>query len=155
MTKVVCFAIVLAVLILGASTGSVPQGASGIAYGMEQAALGLRAALWPDTVTLPAPNVHAMTKHGPASVEVLKCLEQHGPASYWLNTQTGRVLLPCQMPDGRYGVYIVERIGKAWENVTSFVTRYTTKGSVHGYLSNGAMQFNSIDELIYYLETIL
>jgi putative hemolysin len=80
---------------------------------------------------------HGEAKHGTAALTVRQCIDQNGPMQTWQNAQTGRRALLCQMPDGKYGIQIVQFNGKAWQEITTFIKdKMSNLGQVVQYLKN-------------------
>lgn len=64
---------------------------------------------------------HAVAKHGLDAELVRECLEKNPPSAIWRKPD-GRILLLCQLPDGRWGVQIrVWDESGAWREITSFI----------------------------------
>jgi putative hemolysin len=84
---------------------------------------------------------HAVERHGDSAEAVRICLSKSGPSMVWTNPTTKRTSLVCQLPDGKYGMQIVERFGDKLEEVTSFVKdKMTDPSQVERYLRNSGYQ---------------
>lgn len=75
---------------------------------------------------------HAILQHGQYAENVRKCLEQQPPDLVMHNPFTGRDALCVKMPDGKFGVQIVE----GEREVTSFPNKSTTLEKLAHYLMN-------------------
>jgi hypothetical protein len=69
------------------------------------------------TVELPDMNgvIHA-ENHGETSI-IIECLEKSNLELKW-KTKDGKWFLPCQLPDGKWGMKITDKNG---ETITSFI----------------------------------
>ena len=75
---------------------------------------------------------HAILQHGQYAEQVRKCLEQQPPDIIMHNPLTGRDALCVKLPDGKFGVQIVD----GEKEVTSFPNKSTTIEKLAHYLMN-------------------
>jgi hypothetical protein len=83
-------------------------------------------------LTIVAYGAHALERHGEYAQRIRQCLEQKPPDIIMHNPFTGRDALCVKMPDGKFGVQIVEE-GK---EVTSFPNKSGTIEKLLRYLFN-------------------
>jgi len=60
---------------------------------------------------------HATEKHGDAAVMVRECIERGGEIERWLNPDTRREAVICEVKPGKYGI----QIQRFEREVTSFI----------------------------------
>jgi hypothetical protein len=66
---------------------------------------------------------------------VRKCVQGPGASMIW--KQGNRFHLLCQLPDGRWGDMVVQKVDGVWQEITSFVPKDGSWAQVRAYLTNG------------------
>ena len=79
-------------------------------------------------------GAHAIERHGEYAQQIRQCLEQRPPDLVMHNPFTGRDALCVQLPDGKYGVQIVEKAGEVCKEVTCFPNKSHTVEKLIRYL---------------------
>jgi hypothetical protein len=84
---------------------------------------------------------HGVAKHGDSAVQVRNCLNDKGAMQEWVNPQTGRRALVCQVGPHTFGMQIIEEREGIWREVTSFIkSKMTRIDQVMNYLRNAGYQ---------------
>lgn len=92
------------------------------------------------TIELPDLNgvIHA-EKHSEATI-ISECLEKSNLELKWKTKDGSKWFLPCQLPDGKWGMKIVDKHG---ETITSFIKGFGTWKEFLEYMTRqGASKFN-------------
>jgi hypothetical protein len=87
-------------------------------------------------VPLPEYTRHRHTEKHPEANEVRECTER-GDSNLMFRHKAfeNRFAWLCQLPDGRWGIHILELVGDTWEEVTAFVRdQAKTSGEMVEYL---------------------
>jgi hypothetical protein len=95
------------------------------------------------TVALTA---HSTNKHGADATAINRCLNNNGPNAVWQSNswrQPNKFFQTCQLPDGRTGIRVVQRVKSGWKEVTSFVPKEGTAQNILEYLSARATKIFS------------
>jgi hypothetical protein len=81
---------------------------------------------------------HAAEKHSADAVAVRQCLDDYGSMHIFFNPNSKRYANICFMPDGKYGIRIVEEVNGKMQEVTAFVKeKLKTWQQMGRYLENG------------------
>jgi putative hemolysin len=67
------------------------------------------------------PCVHAVKRHGDDALAVRQCVSSGHTLNYLARREQNKYYLLCQLPDGRWGLQIVKKLGKVLQEVTSFI----------------------------------
>jgi hypothetical protein len=79
---------------------------------------------------------HAETRHGSDAQQVRDCLENgSGTIMAFANPKTGHCVEITQLPDGRFGVRVIQEIDGWFEEITAFVDDAADLGQLEWYLN--------------------
>lgn len=82
-----------------------------------------------------APSQHAIERHGAAEVNAIRrCVQDSNSIRRFWRLRNGRLAVMCKLPDGRWGIEILERLRNRWQEVTAFVPRDGSAEAVQRYL---------------------
>ena len=87
------------------------------------------------------PGAHAVRRHGAEAVAVRQCMDNSGPALVFRDKHfADKLYLLCQLePDqDKWGLQIVRKAGRGWQEVTSFIPKNGTLARVVEYVSRSA-----------------
>jgi len=85
---------------------------------------------------------HAYLRHSMDAVVVNFCIESNGPIGKWQRASDGRIALPCQVDNNKWGIRIDEQDGS---NVTAIIKEKMNKAfQIIRYLRNSG--FTPMDE---------
>jgi len=81
-----------------------------------------------------APSQHAIERHGAAVNAIRRCVQDSNSIRRFWRLRNGRLAVMCKLPDGRWGIEILERLRNRWQEVTAFVPRDGSAEAVQRYL---------------------
>jgi hypothetical protein len=84
-------------------------------------------------------GTHAVARHGTEADAVRECMSSNGPIQRWRYPDNNRIVSVCQLPDGKFGIQVTERL----REVTSYIkNRMSRLEQVETYLRNrGAVKY--------------
>ena len=80
---------------------------------------------------------HAEQRHGQDGIAVRNCIDSGNIHSTWWNPRTGNYIQVCNLngDDHTWGIRVLRRAGKGWEEITAFIRRQAASwGEMEDYL---------------------
>lgn len=97
--------------------------------------------LW--AVTNVKSDGHSIKRHGEDAAKIHKCLDNNGPEQLWKITgykRPNHFIETCKLDDGRWGLRIIQRTLKGWQEKTSFVVKRGTLTELREYITARAVR---------------
>lgn len=90
---------------------------------------------------------HGVTKHEEEAIITRNCLDNNGPNMVFQKTRNAnRFLRICQIDDNLWGIQIVDKIGKKFEEVTAFFREGDLESVSHYAVSSKTRLFWQIGD---------
>jgi len=93
-------------------------------------------------------STHAVTKHGADATAIRKCLDNNnGSGNIWAFTSHRRkdhFIRTCQLPDGRHGIQIIQKIADGFKERTAFVVKDGTAFQLKEYITARAVYIGTL-----------
>jgi hypothetical protein len=89
-------------------------------------------------------SAHAVLKHGEEAKAIRKCIDNNGPDSTWTFTSHRRkdhFIRTCQLPDGRWGIQIIQATARGLIERTAFVIKDGTFFQLKEYVTARAVEY--------------
>jgi len=80
---------------------------------------------------------HAEQRHGQDAIAVRNCIDSGNVHSTWWTPRTGNYIQVCNLngDDHTWGIRVLRRAGKGWEEITAFIRRQAASwGEMEDYL---------------------
>lgn len=92
---------------------------------------------------LPAYTRQSHAERHPEAYEVRECTERGDAIMLFRHRENpNRFAWLCQLPDGRWGIHVLEKVGETWEEITAFVRdQAQTAGDAVQYLLKAFSRF--------------
>lgn len=90
-------------------------------------------------------GAHSVSKHQAEAREIHKCLDEKGPFRVWKfrpGKKENHYVQTCRLDDYRWGMRIIEKTKRGWQERTSFVPKQGTTEQLNEYLTARAEPFN-------------
>lgn len=86
---------------------------------------------------------HAIKKHAADAEAIHRCLDNGGEMErwqFWSHRRTDQYIQCGQLPDGRWGIRLIEKMGNIFRERTSFVVKNGTYNEMVEYISARAIR---------------
>ncbi len=84
-------------------------------------------------------GAHAVARHGDEAQQVRSALSCNGPSEVWRFRSWRRqkqAIVTCELPDGRWGLSIIERVWYGLKERSSYIVKDGTRSQLWEYVSS-------------------